>query len=321
MAERKPPIKKSQSKTRAKQVEQQENTTKKKQAKQLQVKAKKEKQTQEIVKTKQVKSMQNRAKQSKADEKSARLKKMRKIKNFIKWTILIGIIVGILAFLCTSGLFDICKIEIIGNAQVAQEEILELSKIKIGDNIFLCNKIQTQSNLETHPYIQKTKITRKLPDKIQIEITEKQKAYQIQVEGGYAYIDNQGYVLEISSIKIDKPILQGSVTTIENIIPGNRLNQDDLERLNDVLKIIKNSQEIQIQDKITTINMENKNNYILTLQDLKKVIYLGDTSNLANKMLYIKAIIEREVEKEGKIFVNGEFNEGFEPYFREEINY
>lgn len=299
MADKKPPIKKSQIKARVKQKEQPENK----------------------VKEKQVKQLQSRSKQSKADEKSALLKKMRKIKNIIKWTILIGIIVGILAFLCTSGLFDICKIEIIGNAQVAQEEILELSKIKMGDNIFLCNKIQTQSDLETHPYIQETKITRKLPDKIQIEITEKQKAYQIQVEGGYAYIDNQGYVLEISSIKIDKPILQGSLTTIENIIQGNRLNQDDLERLNDVLKIIKNSQEIQIQDKITTINMENKNNYILTLQNLKKVIYLGDTSNLANKMLYIKAIIEREVEKEGKIFVNGEFNEGFEPYFREEINY
>lgn len=264
---------------------------------------------------------QNGRRQSKADEKSARLKKMRKIKNFIKWTILIGIIIGILVFLYTSGLFNICKIEIIGNAQVAQEEILELSKIKIGDNIFLCNKIQTQSNLETHPYIQETKITCKLPDKIQIEITEKQRAYQIQVESGYAYIDNQGYILEISNIKIDKPILQGSITTAENIIPGNRLNQEDLERLNDVLKIIKNSQEIQMQDKITILNMENKNNYILTLQDLKKVIYLGDTSNLANKMLYIKAIIEREVEKEGKIFVNGKFSEGFEPYFREEPNY
>lgn len=321
MAERKPPIKKSQRKTRAKQVEQSENITKKKNTKQLPVKEKKERQSQEIEKTKLAKSMQNRGKQSKADEKSARLKKMRKIKNFIKWIILIGIIIGILAFLCTSGLFNICKIEIIGNAQVAQEEILELSKIKMGDNIFLCNKIQTQTNLETHPYILETKITRKLPDKIQIEITEKQKAYQIQVEGGYAYIDNQGYVLEISSIKIDKPILQGSVTTLENLIPGNRLNQDDLERLNDVLKIMKNSQEIQMQDKITILNMENKNNYILTLQDLKKVIYLGDTSNLANKMLYIKAIIEREVEKEGKIFVNGKFSEGFEPYFREEINY
>ena len=312
MAERKPPIKKTpnkvkkiENKARIKNVKQEQNIENEKQTNKLQTKTK---------------QLQKRSKQSKADEKSARLKKMRKIKNFIKWTILIGIIIGMIVFICTSGLFNICKIEVIGNEQVGQEEILELSEIKMGDNIFLCNKIQTQSNLEKHPYIQGIKITQKLPDKIQIEVTEKQKAYQIQVESGYAYIDNQGYVLEISNIKIDKPILQGNVTTIENIIPGNRLNPEDLERLNDVLKIIKNSQEIQIEDKITKISIENKNNYILTLQNLKKVIYLGDISNLANKMLYIKAILERESEKEGKIFVNGKFSEGFEPYFREEIN-
>lgn len=323
MEQQKPPIKKTLNKAKTKKTEEPLNKTKVKNTKEPENRKteKKVNKSQNKPKSKQVKQSQNKRKQSKADEKSARLKKMRKIKNFIKWTILIGIIIGILAFLCTSGLFDICKIEIIGNAQVTQEEILELSKIKMGNNIFLCNKIQTQSNLETHPYIQQTKIIRKLPDKIQIEITEKQKAYQIQVEEGYAYIDSQGYVLEKSSIKIDKPILQGNVTTVENIIPGNRLNQEDLERLNDVLKIIKNCEEIQIQDKITTLHIENKNNYILTLQNLKKVIYLGDTSNLANKMLYIKAIIEREVEKEGKIFVNGKFSEGFEPFFREEPNY
>ena len=66
--------------------------------------------------------------------------------------------------------------------------------------------------------------------------------------------------------------------------------------------------------------MENKTNYILTLQELKKVIYIGDKNNLANKMLYVKAIIEREEGKEGKIFVNGKLNEGFEPYFREKTN-
>ena len=311
MADQKPPIKKTPNKAKIKTRKQEEIRTNEKQTKKLQSKTK----------SSQTKQPQNTRKQSKADEKSARLKKMRKIKNFIKWTILIGIIIGMIVFLCTSGLFNICKIEIVGNEQVGQEEILELSEIKIGDNIFLCNKIQTQNNLENHAYIQEIKITRKLPDKIQIEVSEKQKAYQIQTGEGYAYIDNQGYVLEISNIKIDKPILQGTKTIIENIIPGNRLNQEDLERLNDVLKIMKNSQGIQIQDKITIINIEDKNNYILTLQNLKKVIYLGDISNLANKMLYIKAILEREGEKEGKIFVNGKFSEGFEPYFREEINY
>ena len=259
-------------------------------------------------------------KNKKADDKSARLKKMRKIKNFIKWTILFGIIIGILVFLCKSDLFSICQIEIVGNEQVSQEQILELSAIKVDDNIFLCNMIKTKKNLKSNPYIEQIKITRNLPDNIKIEIIEKQKAYVIEIDTGYAYIDNQGYVLEISDIKIDKPVLQGYTTEKEKIIPGSRLNEEDLERLGDILKIIKNSKEIEIQDKITKIHMENKTNYILTLQELKKVIYIGDKNNLANKMLYVKAIIEREEGKEGKIFVNGKLNEGFEPYFREETN-
>ena len=259
-------------------------------------------------------------KKKKADDKSARLKKMRKIKNLIKWTILIGIILAILIFLCTSELFNICEIEIIGNEQVSQNQILELSEIKIGDNIFLCNQIKTKNNLRNNPYVEEIKIIRKLPDKIQIQIAEKQKAYIIELNTGYAYIDNQGYVLEITDIKVEKPVLQGYSTIHEEILPGSRLCEQDIERLGDVLKIIKNSNEIQIQEKITAVNIENKNNYILSLQELKKVIYIGDKSNLANKMLYIRAMIEREEGKEGKIFVNGKLNEGFEPYFREETN-
>lgn len=259
-------------------------------------------------------------KKKKADDKSARLKKMRKIKNFIKWTILLGIIIGVLVFLCTSNLFNICEIETVGNEQITQEQIIGLSPIKLGDNIFLCNQIKTKRILSSNPYVEEVKITRKLPDKIQIQITEKQKAYLIQLDTGYAYIDNQGYVLEIAETKIDKPVLQGYSTAKEEILPGRRLCEEDLERLGEVLKIVKSSSEIQIQDKITIINIENKNNYILTLQELKKVIYIGSQSNLANKMLYIKAMIEREEGKEGKIFVNGKLNEGFEPYFREEAN-
>lgn len=266
------------------------------------------------------KTTKKTVKKKKADDKSARLKKMRKIKDFIKWTILLVIIIGVIVFLCTSGLFNICQIEIIGNEQITQEQILELSEIQLGDNVFLCQKTKTKNNLITNPYVQNIKITRKLPDKIQIEIIEKQKAYQIQLDTGYAYIDNQGYILEIAEIKIDKPMLQGYTTAKDDIFPGNRLIEEDLERLGDVLKIVKSSSEIQIQDNITTINIENKNNYILTLQELKKVIYVGNQSNLANKMLYIKAIIERENGKEGKIFVNGKLNKGFEPYFREEAN-
>ena len=37
-------------------------------------------------------------------------------------------------------------------------------------------------------------------------------------------------------------------------------------------------------------------------------------------MLRTKDILDKTMENEGKIFVNGEFNKGFDPYFREEPN-
>ncbi len=34
-------------------------------------------------------------------------------------------------------------------------------------------------------------------------------------------------------------------------------------------------------------------------------------------MLYVQSIIEKEKKKKGDIFVNGDLNNGFNPYFRE----
>ena len=45
---------------------------------------------------------EKKAKKKQADDKSARIKKAREIKKFFSWTILIGIIVGIIVFLCQS---------------------------------------------------------------------------------------------------------------------------------------------------------------------------------------------------------------------------
>ncbi len=280
----------------------------------------KKKQKNERIKKINKKTTQNINGKKQADEKSARINKRQKIKNIIKWTTLIAIIIAILTFILISDVFNICNIEVIGNEQVSTEEILSLSKVNLNDNIFLYNKIETINSIKQNPYIKSITVKRKLPDKIQIEIQERQKDYVIQLNDQYFYIDNQGYILEKSMIKIDKPKLEGYATDIENILPGDRLIKEDLEKLDDILKIIKSSEEIEINNKITSINIKNKNNYILTLQELKKVVYIGDSSNLANKMLYIKAIIEKENEKEGKIFVNGNFNNGFEPYFREEQN-
>lgn len=260
-------------------------------------------------------------KRKQADDKSARIKKNKKIKKIITWTTLIGIIVGILVFLCQSDMFNICDIEIIGNAQITSEEILELSGISKNNNIFLINKIKMKRKISQNPYIKEVNIKRELPDKIKIEIEEKQKAYILQVDTGYAYVDKYGDILEISENKLENLImLQGYETSKEQITPGNKLNETDLEKLEDVQQILKSGEKNELDDQITNINIKNKNDYILSMPIYKKIVYIGNTSNLSTKMLRAKDIIDKTMELEGKIFVNGEFGKGFDPYFREEPN-
>lgn len=137
----------------------------------------------------------------------------------------------------------------------------------------------------------------------------------LEYANSFAYINNQGYILEISEEKLNVPIIQGYTTNQEEIKNGSRINNEDLEKLSTVLKIIESANANGIGDLVSKINIENKQNYTLILDSEKKTVYLGDASNLSNRMLYLKAILEQEKGVEGEIFINGDLNKQ-DVYFR-----
>lgn len=58
------------------------------------------------------------------------------------------------------------------------------------------------------------------------------------------YINTQGYILEIAEDNKKMPIIQGISTSEEEVIPGKRLNNDDLNKLEDVIKILDSANEM-----------------------------------------------------------------------------
>ena len=70
---------------------------------------------------------------------------------------------------------------------------------------------------------------------------------------------------------------------------------------------------------ITNIDISNKEDYTVYIESEKKMIHFGDISNLNNKILYVKAVIDSEKNIEGEIFVNGDLNNKFRPFFREKV--
>ena len=207
----------------------------------------------------------------------------------------------------------------LNNSLVNSETIISLSEIKTEQNIFKFSSGKAKEKIKENPYIENVKIHRKLPSTIQIEVEERVPTYSVDYVGKYAIINNQGYILEISEDNKGLPIILNSKTAEGEITTNQRLNDEDLEKLEDVLKIMSSAKENNLDTEVTNIDINDKNEYIIYLEQEKKTIHLGDSSNLSNKMLYIVAILEQEKDIEGDIFVNGDLNNKFQPYFREKV--
>lgn len=246
-------------------------------------------------------------------------KKKKRVKRIIKWTSLALIIIAGAIFAFASPLFNITQIEVINTNLLSKDKVISLFGIKKDQNIFRFLKSDVIKKIKEDPYVQDVKINRQLPNKVQIDIEERQRNFSLEFLNGYAYINNQGYILEISQDKLNLPVIKGASTEENNITPGKRLEQKDLEKLEVAIKIMTIAKENELDEKVTSIDISNKNEYILYLESEKKTVYLGNQENLTTKMLYTKKIIEKESGNEGTIYVNGDFTNKFKAYFRQKV--
>lgn len=247
-------------------------------------------------------------------------KKKKKNKYNVKLITFIScflLIIASVIFALTAPIFNIAKIEVTGNSKVQTENIKSLSGLKIGENIFKFNS-SVISNIKENAYIENVEVKRALPDTVKIKVTEREVKYQINLINSYVYIDKYGYILENSAEKKAVPTIVGLKITEDDLMKKTRLEGKDIETLNKILKITEAAKIINIDNIITEINTENDTDYVLYIESEAKTIYIGDTTNLTNKMLYIQKILQNEKGKSGKVFVNKDMTTGFKPYFREE---
>lgn len=254
-----------------------------------------------------------------AIQQKIKMQKRRAIKRMATFFLLLILLIGAFVYFLLSPVFNVKTIEVVNNNNISTEQITNSSGININENMFKFSKKEVKKNVLSNPYIEDVKISRKIfSSKVQINVKERNASLMLEYGNSYVYINNQGYILEISPIKLDTPILKGYVTPLEEVKPGNRLNKDDLERLDTVLKILEAAENKEIANLITQINIQNKKNYIMILESEDKTIYLGECSDLSTQMLYVKEMIKREKNIEGDFFVDMDLNTA-NPVFREKV--
>jgi len=206
--------------------------------------------------------------------------------------------------LLISPIFNVYNITVKNNNRFTQENITNRVLGILQNNMFRIKLSDYKQKLEEDPYIESVTIKRKLPDTVEIYINERQAWLQIEFVGAYVYIDKKGYILEKAAEKGDFQTISGLSTDVNNYVPGNRLIESDLIKLDVVNQIMEKSKDYGILDVINNINVADDENYVLTVENGDKLIYIGNGSELVQKIREIEAILRNSQGIKGKIYLD-----------------
>lgn len=249
------------------------------------------------------------------NKKLTQKKKSKRRKKVIIILFLIIILAISIALILFSDLFNIKSITVTNNFKVDTTEIIQNSELEVGNNMFKTLNAKSVNQIKTNPYVEDVKITKKINGEVIIEVTERTTTFMLQCESGYAYINNQGYILENTFIPLEVPIIKGYSST--DLTPGNRLDVEDLKKLDIIIQIMEAAKSNGIKDIITTIDISDENNYILEIPSEAKTVQFGDKTNINVKILWIVDLISREKGIEGEIVLN--VPDIKKVYFREKV--
>lgn len=123
------------------------------------------------------------------------------------------------------------------------------------------------------------------------------------------YINQYGYVTKSYNSSAIQVL---GINILDN---QERLDEDSLELLVELIKLREIFKTYDVLDKVNKVDITNIDDVKIYIDSENKIIQIGNLENLSTKFVYIKNIMKQEKGKKGTIFVN-DINK---TYFREDV--
>ena len=211
----------------------------------------------------------------------------------LKITFFIAIILIFIYLLFNLEIFNLVRIEVKGNTKYTDQQIMQNSSLKIGENVFK-QLFRSDSNNVNLSYIAKSRLHYSMPNVIIIDVEERYPMYMAldSNTGNYYKIDNEGYLLEQCELesKRDELLVEG-FTFGDNAKVREKINEVYIEKLEIYNSIKKEFENFKIEGNITKVNFSNSLT-IVTLDDKLNIEFAND-SNLSYKVSFLKGIMQK----------------------------
>lgn len=198
-----------------------------------------------------------------------------------------------------STIFNIRQIEVFGNDKVSKEEIIALSGLSPGANLFEFNEAACSQAIEVHPMIKNVEIKRRLNRTIAINVTERQTWALIPYGDLFLCIDDTGICfdkLNYASFN-DVPII-----TIEQMPEHVNLGQAVNHQATDMVKQVWDALPDDERQAISDFHYQNQDNTLKIYTTKGTEVRFGSLDRLQEKVDAIAQIIklEADIETEGQ---------------------
>lgn len=226
------------------------------------------------------------------------VKKQRrqKRKKYAFYSVLMTFFVVLIAVVSLTVFFNVGEVIVTGNEYYSKAEIIEVSGLREGQNMFRLNKFKIIDNMcEKMPYLNNVSIDRHLPVKIEIIVEECKPYFYSEVEGKYYLLDENLKVLENVE---QKPEKLPTVTGLENVaFEINKVITDEngvCSRLSMLCNALK---ENLGDDCVTGIDVSTSYEMKFTYQDRIEVI-VGTAEKIDYKLELVKHVIQDNLSNE-----------------------
>lgn len=177
--------------------------------------------------------------------------------------------------------FKVGTVNVAGGEKYTPWQVMEAAGIQEGDTLLTLNKSRAAGKIRTNlPYVDEVRIGIKLPDTVNIEITEVAVAYAIEGDDGYWWLmDADGTVLESVSTLDIEDYTQILGVTITGAQAGQPAVAADPEPETEI-QTGPDGETVEVTKPVTVTGAERLEAACMILQNLEKYGILGEMATV-----------------------------------------
>ena len=194
----------------------------------------------------------------------------------------------------TTIFFKVKNVEALGDTRYSKSEIVQAAGIETGENLIFINKVAAINRIfDGRPYLDEVSVRRRLPDTVEIYVTECAPAAALPAaEGQYWLVDKKGKLLELVPAEGAGGLCVVAGLELQQPEAGHYADFLDKEKEKALFTILNTAENSGILKEI--INIDINQIFEIRLQYTERFeVELGTVEDLTKKIGFLKSVVER----------------------------